>query len=443
VELLRKAWDKHPGDFWINFELALALSKTKDPPWGEVVRFYTAALAVRPRSAVTYNNLGNALKAQRHLKGAVAAYQKAIQFNPKYVKAYKNLGNALAAQKDLKGAVTAYQNAIHLNPNDAEAYNNLGAALKAQQDLKGAVAAFRQAIHVNPEYAIAYYNLGIGLYYQQDLKGAVAAYQKAIHLNPNDAEAYNNLGIALAAQKDLKGAVAAYQKAIRLNPKFAAAYNNLGIALADRGQFGDAAAAFRKAHELFAQQKNPSKAALAAQMTRDLEKKLAAMEAKLPAFFRGVFKPEDNAERLALMEVCRAKRLYAATARLGAEAFNADLKMADDLQTAHRYKTACSAALAAAGQGEDAAKLDGKERARLRKQALDWLRADLALWAKQLKSGKAEERKTAQQNLQHWKKDTDLAGVRDQKALEKLPAEERKAWQKFWQDVDALLQPGR
>jgi len=42
-----------------------------------------------------------------------------------------------------------------------------------------------------------------------------------------------------------------------------------------------------------------------------------------------------------------------------------------------------SAALAAAGQGEDAAKLDDKERTRLRKQALDWLRADLALRRKQ------------------------------------------------------------
>jgi hypothetical protein len=44
--------------------------------------------------------------------------------------------------------------------------------------------------------------------------------------------------------------------------------------------------------------------------------------------------------------------------------------------------------------------------------------------------------------LKHWLDDTDLAGVRDPKELEKLPAEEREAWQKLWADVDALLQKG-
>jgi hypothetical protein len=34
----------------------------------------------------------------------------------------------------------------------------------------------------------------------------------------------------------------------------------------------------------------------------------------------------------------------------------------------------------AGGQGEDADQLDANARARLRQQALDWLRADLAAW---------------------------------------------------------------
>jgi hypothetical protein len=168
-------------------------------------------------------------------------------------------------------------------------------------------------------------------------------------------------------------------------------------------------------------------------------KALVALEAKLPAFFRGEFKPNDNKERLILIFVCRVKRLYTATARLCAEAFTADPRTADDLATGNRYHAACSAALAADGQGDDAAKLDAGERVRWRKQALDWLRADLALWRKLLDTGKTEERKKAQQKLRAWQKDANLAVVRDQKALEKLPEEERRAWQKLWQDVDALL----
>ena len=89
------------------------------------------------------------------------------------------------------------------------------------------------------------------------------------------------------------------------------------------------------------------------------------------------------------MEVCRLKRRHVAAARLYADAFTADPKLADDLKAGHRYNAACSAALAAAGQGTDADKLDDQEHRRLRQQALAWLRADLEQWAKRLGSRQA------------------------------------------------------
>ena len=36
------------------------------------------------------------------------------------------------------------------------------------------------------------------------------------------------------------------------------------------------------------------------------------------------------------------------------------------------------------------------------------------------------------QTLQHWKDDTDLAGIRDNVAVAKLPEAERTAWQALW-----------
>jgi hypothetical protein len=42
--------------------------------------------------------------------------------------------------------------------------------------------------------------------------------------------------------------------------------------------------------------------------------------------------------------------------------------------------------------------------------------------------------------FQHWQKDTDLSGVRDPAALAKLPEDERRQWQKLWDDVEALRQ---
>ena len=41
--------------------------------------------------------------------------------------------------------------------------------------------------------------------------------------------------------------------------------------------------------------------------------------------------------------------------------------------------------------------------------------------------------------MRHWQKDPDLAGIRDQEALAKLPPEERAAYERLWADVAALL----
>ena len=148
-----------------------------------------------------------------------------------------------------------------------------------------------------------------------------------------------------------------------------------------------------------------------------------------------------NAERLGIAEWCKIKKLYHTAAGLYAAAFAADPKLADDLRAGagHRYDAACFAALAAAGQGEDAAKLDDKERTRLRRQALDWLKADLAAWGKHLDSGPPQARPAIVQTLSHWQKDPDLAGIRDAAALAKLPADEQKAFSQLWADVAALL----
>jgi hypothetical protein len=130
---------------------------------------------------------------------------------------------------------------------------------------------------------------------------------------------------------------------------------------------------------------------------------------------------------------------YQSAARLYADAFAARPGLADDLKAQHRYNAACYAALAAAGQGRDAPGPDDKERARLRRQALGWLQADLALWGKEAQKGTPQARAAVQKILRHWQKDSDLAGVRDA-ALGKLPEAERAEWQQLWGAVEALLE---
>src|SRR5262249_57071340 len=94
-------------------------------------------------------------------------------------------------------------------------------------------------------------------------------------------------------------------------------------------------------------------------------------------FLKGGHQPRDNDERIALLGACQFEGLYRTAAGLCADAFAADPKFANDLQAGHRHRAACFAVLAAIGKGKDARKLEDRERARLRQQAQDWLRADL------------------------------------------------------------------
>ena len=112
--------------------------------------------------------------------------------------------------------------------------------------------------------------------------------------------------------------------------------------------------------------------------------------------------------------------------------------VAEDLARGHRYNAACAAALAGCGQGQDAAGLDEKERARLRKQALDWLHADLGARRRLLEKGPEKARPAAAKTMQHRLGDADFAGVRGEAGLGKLPEAERPQWQKLWEEVEAL-----
>jgi hypothetical protein len=176
--------------------------------------------------------------------------------------------------------------------------------------------------------------------------------------------------------------------------------------------------------------------------TRQLQEceRLIALEEKLPVILEGKEKPADAAEVLALARLClRYKRLYGASARFYAEAFETKPELAKNLTTGDRSSAACAAALAARGQGEDAANLENEERTRLRRQAMDWLRADLALCIKRLKGADETFLAFVQQRLERWQREPDLAGLREAAALARLSPDEREAWGALWADVRAFL----
>src|SRR5262249_39723125 len=75
---------------------------------------------------------------------AVAAFRKAIALDPKYAGGYYNLGNVLRDQQQLDAAIAAYHKAIELVPGYAEAHCNLGHVLRDLGQFAQALKALRK-----------------------------------------------------------------------------------------------------------------------------------------------------------------------------------------------------------------------------------------------------------------------------------------------------------
>src|SRR5262249_30703597 len=78
-----------------------------------------------------------------------------------------------------------------------------------------------------------------------------------------------------------------------------------------------------------------------------------------------------------------------------------------------RRVAASAAARAGCGRGEDCRGLDDQEQARWRRQALLWLRQDLALLQKGRRAAAAKDRHLAREFLKIFRREPALAGVRD------------------------------
>jgi serine/threonine-protein kinase len=406
----------------------------------EALDHFRAAVGFDAKYVDAHCNLAHALILRDELDEAVAHLMKALAVEPECAQAYNNLGIAYRRKRQIKEAEAACRKAIALAPNDYQAYNNLGAIqCDNLKDFDGAIASFRKVIELKPGLATAYCNLGNAHLYKGETAAALAAYYETLQRNPAYVEAHFGLGVTLARRKRLDESITAFRRVIELKPDHALAHCYLGLRLRDRGRFVEALAAVTRGHELG--QKLPHWPYPSAKWVETCER-LVKLDGRLPAILADKDQPADASEALQLGRLCRYKGQFAVSARFYAGAFRMKPALAQGPGKSNRYDAACVAALAGWGKGGDAAGLGDKGRARLRGEALDWLRAELAMWEKEL-SGGAEARAAVRRELADWQANPDLAGLRDPAELARLPESEPEACRRLWADVERLLRTAR
>ena len=441
----------------------------------EAIDYYRKALQLDPDYAWAHHNLANALRVKGRLDEAYDHYQQAIRLDPKNPEVQNGVRSVLLRQGRGTEAQVGWRKALDANPPEHDAwsgYAELCLFLGQQEEYRRACRALldRFGATTSPYIAEPVGRACLLLPGTEDELGkAVALTDRAVAAKESTPDwIYRYFlfakGLAEYRQGRLASAISLMEgeasKVMGPAPRLI-----LAMAQHDQGQKKQARKTLATAIVAFdwsAAQADSRGVWIAHILRREAE---ALILPNLPAFLRGEYQPLDNDERLALVGICQFQGRCHAAARLYADAFATDPALAEDLASACRsraalgdkqpvgrveelatecrYPAARCAALAGCGLGEDGAKLDEAERARWRRQARDWLRADLAVWAKTLDSGSRAARALVRKMLTHWQVDPDLAGLRESSAMDKLPTDERKECLALWQAVGNLLRRAR
>ena len=227
---------------------------------------------------------------------------------------------------------------------------------------------------------------------------AIAQLREAIRLKPDVASAHYKLAGALQFEGRNNEAIAEYRVTLRLEPGFAEAHCNLAGLLKSKGRYAESLAEYERGHEL-----GSKRADWAYPSGRWVEqlRRLVRLEAKFEAQLRGEAAPADAIERLGLAEVAHTRGMDVMAARLMGEALGARPELAEDVEGGHRYNAACFAAMAGCGKGKDQPQPSEAAKTAFRRQALDWLKADLAIWSRNLASAPSAESSRSQHHLEH------------------------------------------
>jgi serine/threonine-protein kinase len=459
---------------------ALRIQKTLP----EAIEYYRKAITIEPKFARAHSDLGLALEAQGRLDEAIPCFREAVSYDPDYAWANHNLAKALLAKGTLKEAYDYSKQAIRLHPDNAEIRQYFTAILVRQGRALEACDAWQRALNVNnPAEHDAYFGyaeLCLFLGRQDEYRHACLALLERFGQTdtPMIAERVGRACLLLPGTEDEQNmAVGLIQRAVaakKSTPGWLHPYFLLAKGLADyrQGRFssaistmqGDAGKVMGPVPRLvmamakykIGQKKEAQKTLAQAVLAYDWSPTIAdsrdfwishlvRREAEalivpsLPAFLEGKYEPQDNDERLALLGVCQFKGLHATAAQLYTQCFAAEPWLVNDLKPGTRYLAARAAAQAGCGRGSDASGVNPTKQARLRTQALAWLRADLAARVRWLDSPSAAHREEVRKALTQWKEEPDLACVRDSAELDNLAPEEREQFLALWAEVAAVL----
>jgi predicted O-linked N-acetylglucosamine transferase (SPINDLY family) len=134
----------------------------------EAERLYRQVLALEPRHAQAWHNLGVALAHQGRVQEAMASFQQTLALEPNFPEALFNLGNAYKDSERMDDAMAAYRQALAIRPSYGTARLNLAATLLDIGQLDQAIGILRRLVQDEGNFVMAHSGLLYALHFHPD-----------------------------------------------------------------------------------------------------------------------------------------------------------------------------------------------------------------------------------------------------------------------------------
>jgi serine/threonine protein kinase/Tfp pilus assembly protein PilF len=251
MSLLRKAQERYPDDPNINEALGWFYRiKFQPPRYEEALRFFSIALALRPRLPRAYRGVAEIFMEKGTVEEAIPPYSRTIDLDPKNPAAWQDRAKAYLKLYQYHEAIADFTKAIELDPKKEWAWRERGWAYHGLGQYDKAIADFNKAIQLNPKLAAAWSYRGIMYKTLHLYDQAIADFNKALGLDPKDLDAWNFRASIYMDLQQWDKALADLNKSIEVEPKFPDAWRMRGLVYRSLHQHDKELANYAKAGEL-------------------------------------------------------------------------------------------------------------------------------------------------------------------------------------------------
>ncbi|MCO5170563.1 MAG: tetratricopeptide repeat protein [Planctomycetes bacterium] len=215
----------------------------------EALRLATRALALDPTLAQAANVRGVARHDQGDLAGAIEDFRLAVALGPRHAGAWSNLGWALSLAGRHEEGLAALDRSLSITPSRGARLNR-GNVLQSLRRYSEAIAEFDALLAARPRAPLVLCNRGNAKFLSGAHGEALADHDACLALAPGHAPAHFGRGLALMKLGRHGEALAAFEEQVRLQPSNPQAFGQRGRCRAALGQPAEALADLERALEL-------------------------------------------------------------------------------------------------------------------------------------------------------------------------------------------------